>query len=117
MRFKIDENLPVETREILIQAGFDATTVGNEALSGNPDANIAAFCQVEQRVIVTLNLDFADIRTYPPTDYSGIVVLRLQRQDKQSVLNVIRRLISPLRTELLNNRLWIVDERRIRIRE
>ncbi len=117
MRFKIDENLLVEARDIFLRSGFEATTVGDENLSGATDFNIAAICQEEQRAIITLDLDFADIRNYPPSNYPGIIVLRLQRQDKYTVLNLIERLILPLHTEPLDNRLWIVDERRIRIRE
>lgn len=117
MRFKIDENLPVEAKEVLLQAGFEATTVGDEALAGSPDLDIADVCRREQRAIITLDLDFADIRNYPPEDYAGLIVLRIARQDKNTVLNIIQRLTAPLRTEPLEKRLWIVDERRIRIRE
>lgn len=97
MRFKIDEKLPVEVRELLLGAGFEATTVSDEDLSGSPDLNIAAICQREQRIIVSLDLDFADIRNYPPTEYAGIIVLRLQRQDRNAVLAIIERLIIPFK--------------------
>ncbi len=86
-------------------------------MSGSPDTDIAAVCRTEERVIVTLDLDFADIRSYPPAEYSGIIVLRLQQQDKHSVQDVLERLITLIGIETLNNRLWIVDERRIRIRQ
>jgi predicted nuclease of predicted toxin-antitoxin system len=117
MRFKIDENLPVEARDLLQRAGHDAATVGDEMLSGKSDLTIAAVCIREQRSIVSLDLDFADIRSYPPSDYPGIIVLRLQRNDKRAILSVLERLIQPLRDEPLDGRLWIVDERRIRIRQ
>ncbi len=117
MRFKIDENLPIEARDAFIQAGFEASTVEDEALSGSPDANIASICRAEKRAIVTLDLDFADIRAYPPAEYSGLIVLRLQKQDKRTVLNIVERLVPLLQDEPLVSRLWIVDERRVRIRE
>jgi len=44
-------------------------------LTGHPDSDIAAVCLQELRAIVTLDLDFGDIRGYPPADYPGIVVL------------------------------------------
>ena len=34
MKFKIDENLPVEAAELLRDAGHDAHTVGEESLTG-----------------------------------------------------------------------------------
>jgi len=116
MRFKTDENLPVEVADLLRAAGHDAHTVFDESLSGRPDSNIAETVRHEQRVLITLDLDFADIRAYPPQHYPGLIVLRLAMQDKPSVLAVITRVIPLLNTEPLTGLLWIVDESAIRIR-
>ena len=82
MKFKIDENLPIEIADILIHAGHDALTVFDEALIGEMDSTIALVCRQEKRVLLTLGLDFADIRTYPPHHYAGIIVVRSKHQDK-----------------------------------
>jgi hypothetical protein len=66
--------------------------------------------------LITLDIDFADIRTYPPGQYAGLVVLRLKQQDKESVLKVIARLTKAFGAEELARYLWIVDEQRIRVR-
>jgi predicted nuclease of predicted toxin-antitoxin system len=92
-KFKIDENLPIEAASLLNEAGFNAATVHGQLLTGSPDQTIASACQVEQRVLVTLDLDFADIRAYPPKNYPGLIVLRVRRQDKILILNVITRMI------------------------
>lgn len=116
MKFKIDENLPIEMAELLSRAGYDAATVYDQNLVGEPDSNIAAICQLEQRAIITLDLDFADIRAYPPDQFSGLIVMRLKQQDKPYVLGIAKRLIKALSTEKLEGHLWIIDEKRIRIR-
>lgn len=113
---KVDENLPVEASVLLRQAGHDALSVHDQQLVGSPDSGVAAVCQIERRALLTLDLDFADIRTYPPEDFSGIIVLRLARQDKQHVLDILGRLLPKLDTEKLIGKLWIVNERTIRIR-
>lgn len=69
-KFKIDENLPVEASELLSSAGHDAVTVIQQHMGGQPDSNVAAICRREGRVIVTLDQDFADIRSYPPRGLS-----------------------------------------------
>lgn len=117
MKFKIDENLPVEVAELLQQAGYDALTVLDQALGGEVDSKIGTICQREGRIIVTLDLDFADIRAYPPKDFSGLIVLRLKRQDKLHVLEIVKRLLKTLQHESPVNKLWIVGEHRVRIRE
>jgi predicted nuclease of predicted toxin-antitoxin system len=116
MKFKIDENLPIEVAYSLQEAGYEAATVYDQNLVGESDANIAAVCQAEERAIVTLDTDFADIRVYPPEDYFGIIVMRLKQQDKPHVLSIVNRWIKALPDEALEKCLWIVDERRIRIR-
>jgi predicted nuclease of predicted toxin-antitoxin system len=116
MRFKIDENLPVEVADLLRAAGHDAQTVFDENLAGHPDSNIAKTVRHEKRALITLDLDFADIRAYPSGEYSGLIVLRLVTQAKPHVLPVIERVIRLLNTEPLTGLLWIVDESAVRIR-
>jgi predicted nuclease of predicted toxin-antitoxin system len=116
LKFKVDENLPIEVANLLASAGHDAVTVGDQRMAGQPDPNVAAVCQREGRAVVTLDLHFADIRVYPPGDYPGIVVLRLARLDKRRVLSVLRRLLPVLEQEQLLGKLWIVEESSIRVR-
>ena len=66
--------------------------------------------------LITLDLGFADIRAYPPEQSPGLIVLRLRRQDKLTVLGVVVRPIGVLSEETLSGHLWVVDEERIRIR-
>jgi predicted nuclease of predicted toxin-antitoxin system len=75
-RFKVDENLPREAQALLRNAGHDAQTVYDECLVGHTDARILDVCLNEERVLITLDLDFSDIRQYPPSSHSGIWVLR-----------------------------------------
>lgn len=116
MKFKVDENLPIEVAQRLRSARHDASTVHEQQLSGGPDMRIIEVCQQENRALVTLDLDFANVRAYPPSHYAGIIVLRLGRQDKRHVLNAFERALALLTQEPLQQRLWIVEETRIRIR-
>jgi predicted nuclease of predicted toxin-antitoxin system len=117
MKFKVDENLPIDVALILQQAGYQAETVFDEGLSGAEDAVIAETCQSEQRILITLDVGFADIRTYPPSQHPGMIVLRLDRQEKQNVLKIIRSIITLLTEKPIAGTLWIVSERQVRIRE
>ena len=117
MRFKIDENLPIEVAQLLREEGHQASTVLEQGLGGKDDPDIAAICQREELVLVTLDTDFSDIRSYPPEHFSGLIVLRLRQQDKTHVLELIPRLIPMFSAEPLAGRLWIVEEERVRIRE
>jgi len=117
LRFKIDENLPTELVELFENAGYSADTVFSENISGADDNEISAICIKENLILITLDTDFADIRTYPPEEHPGIIVMRLANQGKKYVKQVVERFIPILKDEPINNKLWIVDETRIRIRE
>ena len=117
MLVKLDENLPVQLTALFTASGHDAATVVDEGLGGAPDGAIASACMAEGRVLITLDLDFADIRTYPPKAYPGIVVFRLPRAVRDAVLEVGAVLIQQLRESSPEGQVWIVEDSRIRIRE
>ena len=116
MKFKIDENIPLEVAELLRNAGYDSTTVPEQNLSGTSDASLADVCRKENRILVTLDNDFADIRTYPPDKFPGIVVMRLNQQDKFHVLEVFGQAMHLFPNETIERHLWIIEEDKIRIR-
>ena len=116
MRFKLDENLPVELADLLRRAGHDAATVLDQGLGGARDPELASVCSQEDRILVTFDTDFADIRTYPPGESSGIIVLRLESQSRRHVLGTGMRLLTALSNSLARGELWIVEESRIRVR-
>ena len=116
MQFKIDENLHSGAADLLRQHGHDALSVYVQGLQGHADGDIANVCQRKSRAIVTLDLEFADIRAFPPGDFHGIIVLRLSDQSRSCVLRVLNRIMPSLDSEPLTGRLWIVDEHQVRIR-
>ena len=117
MTVKLDENLPTEAADLFREAGHDAATVLEQEMGGAADPGVAAVCRREGRVLVTLDTDFADIRTYPPAAYPGLLVLRLRRQSRPHVLDALRRVLPLLDAEAVRGRLWIVEEERVRVRE
>ncbi|MBK6750331.1 MAG: DUF5615 family PIN-like protein [Acidobacteria bacterium] len=116
MKFKIDENLPAEVAELLRTSGFDAMTVFDQKLVGEPDELILSVCQAEERVLITVDMDFSDIRVCPPEEHFGLIVLRSRQQDKHSLLEQTKKLIPAFKSESPVGNLWIVDGNRIRIR-
>ena len=65
---------------------------------------------------MTLDLDFGNIREYPPEQYRGLIVLRVVDQSRRHVLRVMDRVIAVLDRAPLEGHLWVVSEGGIRIR-
>lgn len=116
VRFKLDENLPSDAATLLRDAGHDVETVLDERLGGCPDAMILDICRKENRVLVTLDLDFADIHLFPPISHDGVWVLRGLTQSIHSTLALLRGALALLQTEDAAKRLWVVEHGRVRIR-
>jgi predicted nuclease of predicted toxin-antitoxin system len=116
MRFKVDENLPVEIADLLRSAGQLVETIEEEGLRGVDGDVLMMQLQREGRALVTLDLDFSDIRAYPPQAYHGIIILRTKRQDKATLLTLVQQFIPLLQVGPLAGNLWIVEADRVRIR-
>jgi predicted nuclease of predicted toxin-antitoxin system len=117
VKFKLDENLSPSLLASFTSAGHDAHSVVQQALGGAPDARVIDICRREERALVTLDLDFSNILAYPPAKFAGIVVLRLSDQAHVTVESAIHRVLDLVPQEPLAGTLWIVEDRRIRIRE
>ena len=119
MKFKLDENLGTRTRNIFIDRGLDVHTVRDEKLQGTNDSDLYEVCCREQRTLVTLDLDFANIVRFPPQKGAGIVVIRLGRNPSLPLLeDLVRQFLDAMDNQpLLKGQLWVVEPGRIRVRQ
>lgn len=117
MKFTVDENLPLNLADLLRQAGHEVIALPGHHEAGERDALLIRSCQQDESILVTLDVDFADIRSYPPSDYPGIIVFRVNRLDRPYLLYLFERAMALLSQEPIKNRLWIIEETQVRIRE
>ena len=116
VKFKLDENMPSSAVPLIQQTGHDVHTVFDESLNGNVDEVVAETCRKEQRVLITLDMDFSDIRAYPPSDYAGIVLLRPHRQSEPQIIKLLEAVLPMFQSEAIHGFLWIVEPSGVRIR-
>ncbi len=77
MKFVLDENLSLSLIEVLRELGFEAEHVINVGLRGCSDKKISAYAKKQQAVLITKDLEFANIMIYPKNAHYGLIVLRL----------------------------------------
>jgi predicted nuclease of predicted toxin-antitoxin system len=76
MKLKLDENLSRHLKPVLASLGHDVLTAADESLLSRPDTEIAAAAFKEARILLTLDIEFADLRKYPPGTHPGIILFR-----------------------------------------
>ncbi len=115
MRFKVDDDLPIDVAQTLRSANDDAVTVLEEHLGGAPDTSLWAAAQHETRCLVTADKGFADIRTHPPGTHAGVVLLRLPRESRDGYVQLIRAFIASFDAETVPGAIVVLAPEMIRV--
>jgi predicted nuclease of predicted toxin-antitoxin system len=116
MKIKLDENLPEDLVATLSSLGHDADTVVQEGLKGQSDPAVWAAAQQAQRLFITQDIDFADIRRFAPGTHHGLMLVRL---NSSGLFSLMSRLESVFRKEPVDT--WsgcfiVVTDRKVRVR-
>ena len=118
MRFLIDANLPRSVAALLIQHGHQVDFLRDAGLAALPDELVASRAQKTHATLVTRDLDFSDVRQYPPDDYFGIVVIRVPDDFVAAeIVQLLERFVQ--QANFLNQligRLAIIEPERVRFR-
>jgi predicted nuclease of predicted toxin-antitoxin system len=118
MRFLIDANMPRSIIALVTNLGHEVEFARDVGLAAAPDQEIATRDQATGAALLTRDLDFADVRRYPPALYSGIIVLRLP--DGMIAKDIVRVTERFLRDSTfvgnVAGRLAIVEQDRVRFR-
>jgi predicted nuclease of predicted toxin-antitoxin system len=115
LKVKLDENLGNRAADLFSNAGHDVATVSGQGLGGAGDEDLIEVCGSEDRVLVTLDLDFSNVLRFPPERHAGIAVLRVPHPvELDTIREGVRILLKASLNEDLSGRLWIVERDRIR---
>jgi predicted nuclease of predicted toxin-antitoxin system len=85
---KVDENLPDQLADLLVQHGYDAVTVADQDWRGMADGDLWQGVQAEGRWLLTADKEFADVRRYPPGSHAGIILLRSAEESRADYLQL-----------------------------
>jgi predicted nuclease of predicted toxin-antitoxin system len=116
MRLKLDENLSRHLRPVLSDLGHDVLTAADEGLLSRPDTEIAAAAVKDERMLLTLDVEFADLRKYPPGSHPGIILFRPPSFGPLSVNEFVTDFVRSTELERLSSCIAVVDPAHVRVR-
>src|ERR1700733_16049109 len=111
MKFKLDENLPLEIGDTLRNAGHEIDSVQSEGLTGSSDIKILQHVQIENQILFTMDKGIADIRLFPPSQYPGIVLFRPSTSGRGAVLRFVQQALPDILSMEIAGHLVIVSPR------
>lgn len=117
MKIKIDENLPQALARILNNLGHEAHTVVQEGLAGRDDQAVWVAAQQEERLLLTQDMDFSDLRRFAPGSHAGIVLLRLNQPSRKRFRRRIEEVFQTENVELWARCVVVISDRRVRVRK
>lgn len=119
LRFFADQCVPSSIIRALREEGHEILRLKDSIAVDSPDPVVLAKAQELDAILLSLNGDFADIVSYPPADYKGIVALQV-RNHPEAIPQIVSRLIDFLTShpelQFFAGKLLLVEAHRIRIR-
>ncbi len=119
MKFLLDHCVPNRVAVVLAAEGCEVVRLRECLPTDSPDPVVLLKATEIDAVLVSLNGDFADITTYAPAKYLGIIALQIKNHP-EAIAPIVERLLAylelrPDRREL-DGKLLLVEPHRIRIR-
>lgn len=116
MLIKIDEDLPRQAADYLVDAGYVAHTVRQQDMGGWQDPELWVAIQNEGRFLVTADKGFGDIRRYAPGEHGGILLLRPDSDGIRPLLDLLALVLAQVDLEQLIGTVAVATPRGLRVR-
>jgi len=119
LKFFADQCVPDSVTDALRDAGHEVLRLRDHIPPDSPDPIVIAAAQDMGALLISLNGDFADIVTYPPSRYKGIIAFQIRGHPE-----MLPQLVSRLEAYLSAHpemkdyagKLFLIEVHRIRIR-
>ena len=116
MRIKLGENLSRHLKGPLGDDGHEVVTTADENLLGKSDVEVGAAAKGEGRMLFTLDLEFADLRKFPPGKHPGVVLFRPRSMGPGAVGRLVLGFVRETNLEDLAGCVAVVEPHQTRVR-
>ncbi len=120
LTFFADHCVPNSVIQVLRDAGHEVRILKGHIPRDSDDPVVIAKAQELPAILVSLNGDFSDIVTYPPSNYKGIIALQV-RNHPRVIPALMQRLLDYLAAHpnmsSYEGQLLLVEAHRIRVRK
>jgi predicted nuclease of predicted toxin-antitoxin system len=116
MKLKLDENLSRHLKPVLENLNYDVLTVSDQDLLSQDDTAIGKAAKTEGRMLLTLDLEFGDLRKYPPGRHPGIILFRPRSFGPLAVNRFLEEFVRDTDLDQFSGCVVVVDPSKVRVR-
>jgi predicted nuclease of predicted toxin-antitoxin system len=118
MKFLIDENLPISLKKKLSEKGYDVFDIRELGKFGITDEEIIKIASDQGRILISANYKhFGNIIMFPPSQYNGIIIVKMPKSSIQEVIKRVINVIDSLSEEDIKNSTIIIEPSKLRKRK
>jgi predicted nuclease of predicted toxin-antitoxin system len=117
MRFLLDGGVPRSIQDFLVGEGLETLRLAQTKLFAAADKEVFSFAQREGYILITRDKGFGDIRSYPPGNHHGIILIRDPNLDARKITKIFEEAWAVIPHEELQGSIVIITQRGVRIRK
>lgn len=110
--------MPLSHRTVshLAALGYDIFRISERGMSRAKDSEIVTLAIIENRSIITMDLDFAAIIAKSGEQFPSAIIFRLDDETPENINHLLDRILPSISSELEIGAIVIIEQDRIRIR-
>jgi len=119
IKFLIDECVLNKTKQILEELGFSTISLKELGKMSASNGEVLNSAKNHKAVLITNDLDFANLALYPVGSHRGIIVLRPRSETPQTIEKVnqtLKRFLKKVPPSKIEKSLIIIDHNKYRIK-
>jgi predicted nuclease of predicted toxin-antitoxin system len=116
LRFLADMGISRKTVQWLHDNDFDAVHLLDQGLERMPDNEIMIKAKQENRVVLTMDLDFGFLLAVSKEKVPSVIIFRLSNETSEVVNNRLKEVLSRFAKDLESGAILSVGDRNIRVR-
>jgi predicted nuclease of predicted toxin-antitoxin system len=109
MSILLDNCTPDDYRQLLNSWGYQASFLRQHIAPSSSDPNVLKTATQLDAVLLSVDKDFLNIKTFPPQNYQGIIVIRDKHGARQAIAAKLRDALQALYRDKLRGVLVIVE--------
>ncbi len=109
MSVLLDNCTPDDYRQLLVSWGYQASFLRQHIAPNAPDPDVLKTAVQLDAVLLSVDKDFLNIKSYPPQNFQGIIVIRDKHGARQSIAAQLKAALDTLYRDKLRGVLVVVD--------